>query len=302
MTTLVERYCERCLRIPLHERRNGRFICTECGSISTEAEEQRREVQRRKNFNAPSVTTTASVLPPASDGSDESFLPEPGARTTDEDRGERFAAATEGDRWDAVPQYAAVVLALAGLSVEIGPEQHTRIGGEEVWARVWLDKRGSHVVRLATRVRGRRSLCLTEVYAMQRARDWFRPGRPEQARWQLAALVEVGILEPPSVRLRALPADAPRLVVTLWPYIAELVALRRIREPDERTLPLSAPFLVRWCRKSLTETEIALAKRWLERHGLITRAGAIPSSSPARRDTVLWIVAEAELGHDGEPW
>ena len=202
--------------------------------------------------------------------------------------------ASEGDRWDARPDYAAFVLALAGLSIEAGADEHTRIGGEEVWARTWVDKRGIYVVRFATGVQGRRSLCLTEIYAMQRAGKWFRPGRSEQARWQLAALVEAGVLERPTVRLRALPADAPKVVATLWPYIAELVAIRRIREPEERALPLSAPFLVRWCGKKLTETEIALAKRWLERYGFIARAGVIPSESPARRDTVLWSIAGSD--------
>jgi len=208
---------------------------------------------------------------------------------------------SEGDRWDALPEYAAFVLALAGLSIEPGAQEHTWIGGEEVWARVWIDKRGIYVVRLATKVRGRCSLCLTEIYAMQRAGSWLRLQRPEQARWQRAALVEAGIVEPPPVHLRALPADAPKVVASLWPYIAELVAIRRIREPEEDALPLSAPFLVRWCRKTLTETEITLAKRWLERHTYIWRSGLIPSASRARRDTVLWTVAEAGLPHDREP-
>ena len=304
MTALVERYCETCVRKPWHKWLNGRFICTACGSVSTEVVVERREVQRWERTNTTSVLTPASVLASASvtPAPDRGApLPDPGESSNGDEHGGRYSLAAQGDRWDAGREYAAFVLGLAGLSVDGAAEQYTRIGGEEVWARVWVDKRGSHVVRFPTRVHGRRSLCLTEVYAVQRAGEWFRLRRPGQARWQLAALVEAGIRELPHVTLHGLPPNAPGIVRTLWVYISELVAIRRIREPYERTLPLAAPFLTRWCRKEVTESDVTRAKRWLEARGYLARAGEIASTSPARRDTVLWTVSEASLKHDGEP-
>jgi hypothetical protein len=264
-------------------------------------EEERREVQRWKN--TPSVPTSTSVLTPTSNGisaSRTSTSDERGeASSTDTPsdgggRADRFVAGGKADRWDALPAYAAFVLGLAGLSAEERSEQHARIGGVGVGARVWVDKRWSYVVRFPNSVRGRRSLCLTEIYAMQRAGEWWRLGKPEQARWQLAALAEAKLITPSIVSLKPLPAGAPDTVVTLWQFIDELVAIRRIRTPDERELPLSAPHLVRWCRRKLTEAQTVRAKRWLESHGYITKVGEIANASPARRPTVLWCVAEGE--------
>ena len=236
----MEYPCEQCLRATLHKPTRRGLACIRCGSLAAEAEEQRRNVQRW-------TTPHDCPLPPlrlATSGTSTSDERSPDHQESiprEEGGPHRFSAATEADRWDADPSYAAVVLSLAGLSIETGSEQHASIGGEEVWARVWIDRRGSYVIRFRTQVRGRRSLCLTEIYAMQRARVWWRLGKPEQARWQIAALAESGKVPLPPTRLRPLPTDAPRIVVTLWPFVAELVAVRRVREPEERTLPLSSP-------------------------------------------------------------
>src|SRR5437868_6526603 len=89
---------------------------------------------------------------------------------------------------------------------------------------------------------------------------------PELARFKVKALIEGGLVEPTSVSLPPLPANAPATALETWALIAELCEIRTATG-DTGPMPLVAPWLA-----SLNGTDqnaIRAGKRWLETEGRI---------------------------------
>ena len=110
------------------------------------------------------------------------------------------------------------------------------------------------------------------------------PDGPELARWKRRALIEWGVIAPPAVALRVLPADAPRDVLVVWSGISLLVAVRRLTEPDEMAFPLTRSFVPPWC--GCEEPQARRALGWLDRNGFIWRLGR--AMFVGRRPMTLW--------------
>jgi hypothetical protein len=101
---------------------------------------------------------------------------------------------------------------------------------------------------------------------------------PQLPRWKVRALVEARIVPMPPAPLAALPAHAPTAADAVWALVGDLLAVRRLREPGETTLPLSIPFLTDWASwlphlGPPTAQTVASGRKWLVRNGYLTDAG-----------------------------
>lgn len=186
--------------------------------------------------------------------------------------------------WDERDDFA---LAVAGLISITSWTTITRATIGELSLVVSLERRSD--LRSIIRIHGdkapRRTLALHEVFAAHRTGRFDTCRGPHARRWKLRALVELGFCEPVTVELPEL-IDAPDTVTRVWNAIAALLSIRWIEEPPGSPCPLSSPWVAAWT--GIREGEIRTAKRWLERHGHITRAGTAPGRFG--KDTILWEV------------
>jgi hypothetical protein len=139
-------------------------------------------------------------------------------------------------------------------------------------------------------------LALGEVHAIATANQLHLPRGPELGRWKRRALVDAGIISPHPVTLPQLPPNAPRSAQQTWNAIGELLQVRYLVDPVDEPVPLSSPFLAHW--SGLPQSTLERGKTWLERHGLITRAGHAPFGWPA--PCLLWQITTAKTQADTE--
>jgi hypothetical protein len=196
---------------------------------------------------------------------------------------------------DCDPAFARFVMERAGLAFRQDDEQALILGGCSFPVRLWLDRRKVYVLRPAGGAASfpdttRRALKLGQFYASVIAGRMIFPTGPALARWKRRALLDWGAVPWPQIVLSPLPADSPSVVVTVWPGIGELLAVRRLTEPEDRLVPLSWAFLAGWC--GCDESDIRRALHWLEHNRLIRRAAHI--ASDYRNPTILWQIAEED--------
>ena len=271
--------CPHCLHMTAHARRGGRWHCRTCGTDNTRElpESMQPRLDRKggsgKGGIQPSTATTAFAVPP---------LPLL--------HGEGLAA------WDQRIDFASSVFDMAGLELEPNRVQSWHVGEHALRVKPWLDKRGFHVLGLQAgwppeirRKGGRapKSLALAEVFATSWAHRPLLPSPREIPRWKRRALLRAGLVNAPVVPLVDLPDDAPQEVRAVWEGIHELLVVRSLVEPAGEPVPISAPFLARWC--PLDENAVRRAKAWLGRRGFIERAEVAPFGFP--RPCVLWWIA-----------
>jgi hypothetical protein len=201
---------------------------------------------------------------------------------------------SELEAYDRNDDFAQLVFDRAGLSLDPSHIQPWHLGALDVAVEAWRDKGAFHRLRLkgsgwpadVCRRNGKapKALALAEVFASTWANAPLLPSAPELARWKRRALLLGGFAAPPAVSIAKLPEDAPLDVVATWQGIRELVDVRSLTEPDVDLVPLSAPFLARWC--PLDENAVRRAKAWLGRRGFIERAVVAEFGFP--RPCVLW--------------
>lgn len=273
--------CPRCLLLTAHVNRNGRWHCRTRGTDNTrelpESVQQRRDRKGGSGRGGiqPSTANTAFAVPP---------LPSL--------HGEGLAA------YDQRIDFASFVFDAAGLALEPNRVQSWHVGEHALRVKPWLDKRGFHVLGLQAgwppdirRKGGRapKSLALAEVFATSWAHRPLLPSPREIPRWKRRALLRAGHVDAPVVALVDLPDDAPHEVRAVWEGIHELLVVRSLVEPAGEPVPISAPFLARWC--PLDENAVRRAKAWLGRRGFIERAEVAEFGFP--RPCVLWKITRA---------
>jgi hypothetical protein len=198
--------------------------------------------------------------------------------------------ALDGDR-----EFARFVVEKANLRFRQDEPQTLVLGETSIVVRLWVDESNHYVIRpVAPAVdqafpgTGTRALKLGQLYASIVAGRLYRPTGPSLARWKRRALAEMGVVPLPTVRLVALPDDAPSYVHDAWEGIGLLVAVRRLVDPEERVLPLCRSFMPLWCgcdgptwRRSIY---------WLERNEYVGRAGH--EDVGEGKPMTLWWIAE----------
>jgi hypothetical protein len=281
----VERFCRVCLAEKFHRESSDGPRCATCGTIpnawETENATTRPPVVLKvgggsgRGGSRPSLLTTASATPASATPASADL-----------------AEARSLEDYDRDPVVARFVCEKAGIEIGESELQMLLLGDSSIPARVWLDDRDRYVIRPhgASVFPGSAvgSLALAQVYASVCARRLIQPKGPSLARWKRRALVECGILPLRGVSLQALPSGAPAHVCAIWDAIALLVAVRRIEDPDESSLPLTRGFVADW--SGCAQTAVRSALGWLDSRGYIRRVGEEKSGKP--RPTTMWAVAE----------
>lgn len=304
----VERYCPTCLRDTFHRPWGDGWRCEGCGSIVTSFE---------PNTESPSSPAVRDGRGESGIGDSQPSRPTTayattalaasafaGGSSTEELQGERLAA------FDRNADFARCVCEKAGIELVEGKQQTLVLGESSLSVRVWWDDEERYVVRpyRAECFPGSEveALLLGQLYASVCAETLLHPDGPELARWKRRALWEAGIVSLPPVALKPLPVGAPLYVREVWAAIGLLVAVRRLIDPDERSLPLTRAFVARWAgcasfarSHSIVSTgdeddpAVKVARRalgWLDRHSYIRRVGAIDVGKG--RPMTMWAVEE----------
>ena len=282
--TPLEFDCRTCLRATIHVQTGDRRFCKTCGSEHSAGGQGTTSGAVSLHLNGKGGTAKA-VLPSSLD------VPPlvPPLRSGGGLHGEALAA------YDKEAAFAAFVLGEAGLELALGRRQPWLIGELELAVEVWVDERDFYVVGLldgwpheVRRQHGKApaSLALAELFATSWAGTPCLPGRSELSRWKRRALLQAGIVTRPAVALPALDDGAPVHARETWEGIGELVAVRALTEQVGDPVPLSAPFLSRWC--PLERHAVRRGKTWLENRGFIERAGEGEFGHPRR--CLLWSV------------
>jgi hypothetical protein len=284
MTTRIERYCETCLTEPMHERRGGTFICTQCGTVTASLVEPTNgigvsdrgassEGVSDRGDTHPSVTTLAYTATAYAE-----------KLCADE------LAALDGD-----PDFARFLSTKAGIRFTQDDPQPVALGEQTLTVRWWIDDHDRYVIRAVGEGRSPvfpgtniQALKAGQFYATLCAGRIIRPTGPSLARWKRRALAEADLIALPSVVLKPLPGDAPPYLARVWLTIGLLVQVRRLVDPDETRLPLEWTFLADWC--GCDEIDVRRGRAWLDRHGFIWRAGLVAVGKP--KPMVLWGIAE----------
>ena len=193
--------------------------------------------------------------------------------------------------FDSDPRLGKFVCDQAGLACAIGEKQTWHLGGHELTVELQLDKRLFYVLYIragwprSPDIRRRRSLCLAELYAIALTRTIRDFHGPELARFKVKALIAAGLVQPTTISLPELPANAPAPAVATWRLIEEL-ATERATGGETWPMPLVAPWLA--SRNGTSEEAVRTGKRWLERNGWIVHV----DNAPGRfgKATKLWQV------------
>jgi hypothetical protein len=194
--------------------------------------------------------------------------------------------------FDGNNRFALFVCERAGLACVVGKRQVWRVAGRELTVELQLDRRVFYVLYLregwpsSPDIRRRRSLCLTEAYAVTLTGEIRDFNGPELARFRTKALIEAGLVVPTSVCLPELPPGAPASAVRLWKLVEELAAVRATTG-DTGPMPLVAPWLA--SLDGVGEASICNGKDWLERVGLIVHVDDAPGRFG--KLTKLWAIS-----------
>lgn len=212
---------------------------------------------------------------------------------------ERLAASMPACRW---------LCHEMGLRFEPDMEQEVELAGHRLVLALRLDSKGHYVAGIVSGLpwspsqigNAPKALSLVECYralhcGILPARDLRAEEqiRPSMARWTSRFLFDAGLIEPPDVILRELPADAPEGVRATWNVVHGLLQAHRLDERPGEPIPLSAPWVANeWAadREDVTVARVRHAKEWLAFHQFIQHAGTAPGR--LGHDTILWRVAE----------
>jgi hypothetical protein len=205
--------------------------------------------------------------------------------------------------YDIEPDLHVGVARQMGLRAVPELRQGWKVAGHELEVSWWQEHEILTILLLhdgwPAGLKPRKSLSLAEAFAAAVSNQLrFELGRVEHAVWKCRAMIEAGVVPPPSVAFPKLPDEAPQSEKDTWEAITSLALARWL--PDDRApgpMPLADAFLVGWA--GTTRAVIRSGKRYLELDGLLRRSSKLgPESSWGKRLT-MWDVALVPVGTPG---
>jgi hypothetical protein len=291
MSAPVEILCGACYRETIHQpRATGLLVCITCGTVTTVGDRLSMNGTDEGRCGGGDSGVGDSGEGVSCEGDSETSL------TSNAFAADAYANRLHGHglaALDCDQTFARFVVEKAGMRFLQDEAQAVALGSTSIRGRLWVDHQGHYVLRTVGNEcfpgSRRRALKLGQLYASVCAGQLVFPTGPMLARWKRQAMVETGAVIAPVVTLEALPADAPPYVPPIWDGIARLIAVRRLTDPDEKTVPLCRSCIADWC--GCGELTARRALGWLERNRFIWRAAHVDVRRP--KPMTLWGVAES---------